>query len=614
MVDSHQVDDISAGFSQSFQEILIPDTSPKGRRKHRHVDKSQWKVSRNALKREKGESYKGKKMLDNKWAYDVLKDDKSIKERCNCALSQKESSSLKCKLITDEERLIIFKKFWSMQWSEKKLFVQASAERIEKQRKRQRDNDVEMSSRRANTIKYFLGTGSNRKKVCQTMFRNTLGVHANTILNWLNLGTKTNDCTSSNNPFSSNENSVTNRNDRAEIKAKVVEFFTTLPKMESHYCRKSSQKLYLEPIWQSKVKLFEEYKHNWCGNHNVGSVSLTYFSNIFEDMNLSLFRPKKDRCDTCVGFETKNITEEVYRAHQHNKEQARLEKDNDKKGPVRNVFTVDLQSVLLSPQINVSASYYKTKLKVHNLTFYNIKTNEGYCFLWHESEGGLGSNEFSSIFNHFILEVVIPRMEVGENREIIFFSDGCNYQNRNSTLSNAILNIAIQKNIIITQKYLEKGHTQMECDSMHSVIERKIRCQDIYVPADYVRICKTARRDPKPYQVKYLLHDFFKSFENLKFIQSIRPGRNAGDPTVTQLRAITYHPNRSIKFKLNCTDEWKDLPTRINLKLNPCEFNNLPQLYENAIKIKADKFNHLQSLKNYIPQDYHPFYDQLPHH
>lgn len=40
-------------------------------------------------------------------------------------------------------------------------------------------------------------------------------------------------------------------------------------------------------------------------------------------------------------------------------------------------------------------------------------------------------------------------------------------------VSNALLRLAVKCNVTITQKFLEKGHTQMEVDSVHSVIERK---------------------------------------------------------------------------------------------------------------------------------------------
>jgi hypothetical protein len=47
--------------------------------------------------------------------------------------------------------------------------------------------------------------------------------------------------------------------------------------------------------------------------------------------------------------------------------------------------------------------------------------------------------------------------------------------------------------ITIIQKYLLKWHTQMEVDSMHSCIEKKVRNFKVNIPADYVTLCQVAR-------------------------------------------------------------------------------------------------------------------------
>ena len=54
------------------------------------------------------------------------------------------------------------------------------------------------------------------------------------------------------------------------------------------------------------------------------------------------------------------------------------------------------------------------------------------------------------------------------------YSDGCGYQNTNNPLSN-MLDFAVSNNIEILHKYLEKGHTQMEVDSVHNVIETRLK-------------------------------------------------------------------------------------------------------------------------------------------
>lgn len=63
--------------------------------------------------------------------------------------------------------------------------------------------------------------------------------------------------------------------------------------MEANYCRKSSSKLYLEPIWKTKQDLFSEYC-KWSAERNVKRLSIAKFVNVFNEQNLSLYRPKKD--------------------------------------------------------------------------------------------------------------------------------------------------------------------------------------------------------------------------------------------------------------------------------------------------------------------------------
>ena len=114
----------------------------------------------------------------------------------------------------------------------------------------------------------------------------------------------------------------------------------------------------------------------------------------------------------------------------------------------------------------------------------------------------------------------------------------------------------------IFQKYLVVGHTQMECDSMHSVIERNLVC-DIYTPSNLRVVMETARQNPSPCHVKQLQHVDFKKMPDTRF-NSIRPGRKAGDSVVTQLSPIHYTPRGQMLYKEFHEDEdWPSLPTRI---------------------------------------------------
>lgn len=47
------------------------------------------------------------------------------------------------------------------------------------------------------------------------------------------------------------------------------------------------------------------------------------------------------------------------------------------------------------------------------------------------------------------------------------WSDGCSYQNHTACVADAYSESARKYGVLITQKYLLAGHTQMECVSMH---------------------------------------------------------------------------------------------------------------------------------------------------
>lgn len=596
------------------------------RAKRNHVKEDNWKREQNKRRRELGDCYDGKKCIDGEWKYNIPKQQRVLKERCSCKISIKNQNTarrptLKCYLLSDEDRKLAFDNFWKLTWGEKKLFVKLNMRSNESQR--HRDRKEEEKSRRVNSFNYYLRKENEPIKVCKKMFLNTLSIGEWTARSW-KIGDKQEDDAERglHTTAEKNEGNVADRNEepsqdkkRRRLDVKRIEclklFFETLPKMESHYCRSTSQKLYLEPEWKSKQELYELYSEDWCTERNVQPFSITYFDHYFNDMNLSLFKRKKDECDLCVAKNMNNVLEEEYLMHQQKKKEAREEKQKDKESNSNKVYTMDLQAVLLCPKSNVSSLYYKTKLAVHNFTIYDIKTHAGYCFLWSEIEGTVGANEFSSIICSFA-ETQLSHLEPGE--ELIFYSDGCTGQNRNAILSSALLNFAVYHKIHVVQKYLERGHTQMEADSIHSCIERQLKNKVINVPADYVDIVKKSRKRPEPYRVEYLEHDFFRNFSSIQYVPSIRSGKKAGDPTVTDLRALRYNPDGTIQFKLRHTENWQLLTIRGNKKIPlGILLNDIPTVYKEKLKIKKEKFDHLQALKTTMLSDYHAFYNNLKH-
>lgn len=507
-------------------------TKNNKRKKRFQVQKAAWYGEKNKIRRERGKRYFGRAKINGNWNYDIERQPKQIKERCTC--KTKKNGVLKCELVSDEKRKYMFDYFWTLNWGEKKLYVDNTVKSSPVARPRDRKDA--QTSRRNQTFIYYLKIKEEEIRVCRKMYLNTLGLGRMSVQKWKQ-------------KLGSFDNSVENFNSDGAIKPSayrqqqnekkkpfikenenLTEFLDSLPTMESHYCRSSSSKNYLLPEWTSKEELYRFYKTDGCQTKNIKFLSFTSFNKAFESKNMALFRPKKDECEICEKFKNGFIGEEQYNAHIVRKNEARAEKQKDVKNE-KYVFTVDLQAVLMSPKSNISSLYYKTKLCVHNLCFYNLLNKDGYCYLWHEGEGGLNAEEFSSCFYSFLETKVIPTMDKAE-RKIVMWSDGCTYQNRNVTLANAALNLCKKYDITIEHKYLEVGHTQMQVDSMHATIERRVKSVRINVPADYAYHCKKARKNPKPYDVMYLDHSFFRSFKKVEAVRSIRPGKKPGDPKV----------------------------------------------------------------------------------
>lgn len=587
------------------------------KRKKRHqVKESEWTYKKAKIAREKGKNYKGRKVnAEGKIKFSVDKAKREMKDiKCKC-----KGKSFHCSSLSRKDRERFFSEFWRLSWKEKRMYVRGVTEVNVTQRAR--DRKQEGKSRRSLSYKYFFKRNHEKLRVCKATFLATLGVGDWMVLNWLK-DDKVEDRSEDESSVIEGEKLIKEKNDepRARKRAGIqleellvrqkalTQFFELLPKVPSHYCRATSKKLYLEPVWTSKRQIYDVYCEEWCKEKKIKPLSTCSFYKVFDDLNLALYRPKKDQCDTCRSYKLGHIENSAYNDHIKKKEDARKEKEEDKKEE-QHVFTMDLQSLLLCPKSNASALYYKCKLSVHNFTLYDLKSNEGFCYIWNETEGGLSANEFSSILEHFISSRTFLH---NTNCKIIFYSDGCNYQNRNVLLSNVLLYLAKMHGITIEQKYLEKGHTQMECDSMHATIERRLKNRDINVPADYVAICTKARKNPKPYSVKYLDHKFFKDYSKAVVYKTIRPGKLTGDPKVTDIKSLKYCTD-GIFYKLDFKEAYLPLPVRkCHQKLEAIQ-SDFPNLYKDRLKINDTKFKHLQEIKNTLAADFHSFYDLLPH-
>lgn len=147
------------------------------------------------------------------------------------------------------------------------------------------------------------------------------------------------------------------------------------------------------------------------------------------------------------------------------------------------------------PKFSAGSTYYKRKLNVYNFTVYELETGEGFCYTWTEAECNRGANDIATCLVKYLEKVD----QEGRYEKVIIYSDTCGGQNRNRMVCTAIASFLTASTTIISveQKFLESGHSHMECDSMHSAIEGTFKSIEVALPSDYMT-CMLRARTKKP--------------------------------------------------------------------------------------------------------------------
>ncbi|RZF34042.1 hypothetical protein LSTR_LSTR013751 [Laodelphax striatellus] len=285
---------------ENFEEVLLNNTTSsydstdcatKKRKRNRKAAPAEWEKNKIKKLRMSGKKYTGYKrtkvngkMVVSRTNFE--KEERKIGPHCKskvCMVNKKR----KCTEFKEAERIAIFKKFWELTWKEKEIFVCANVNLS-----RPKVSTCKGPSRRSGTVTYRLKHEGALKPVCKKFFLNTLGLGEWTALNWIR---KNESCSADGQDEGMDDenqpenNLIQSAKRRSMVKTDSArEWLEMLPKLPSHYARKDTNKLYLEPIWESKSSLYREYQKHSLEN-NKPCASLALFSDIFEEMNLSIF-------------------------------------------------------------------------------------------------------------------------------------------------------------------------------------------------------------------------------------------------------------------------------------------------------------------------------------
>lgn len=417
----------------------------------------------------------------------------------------------------------------------------------------------------------------------------------------------------------------------------VHQHINSFPKYESHYSREKSEKNYLGSELTIE-KMYQLYIDE-CNENNLDPklrAKKWLYADIFnKDFNLSFKPPEIDTCDTCSTHTAKlksNLTEDEINSVKADHEAHLIESKtryNFKKldftmakdSPKHKVLAGDLQKCLPSPLTNNCISFYKRKLWTLNFTLYDAADSSVQCMMWDESKGARGANEIASSILKWA-DNTIPGSEV---EEITLWTDNCYGQNKNVSIIMCyfwILHTYPQIKII-TQKFLLKGHTHMEADSVHALIERKRKKLSnlaILTPWDWQQLVRQTSG-------KYTVHNMeLPDFKNFKTLLDKKVSPNP--PFVNRKKNLNNEPvllSTCVLLQVKQEHIGKLFyKTDFNGQMHEVDFirhrrqkvtfpEQLNEVSANPLPITKQKYNDLIALLPFVPSVCHAFYQNLTH-
>lgn len=581
------------------------------------------------------QSFKARWRLRNEqnWKVNIIKENRANclpynnKKKSCPAKAPREVNCFRCRFycsenFNEEDRINICKSYWALkEYKRQKDFLINHVQVLEPKRRKVNESN---SSRRAVSKCYYLSNSKGRFRVCANFFEKTLCI-SNGPINTALKGKSHVGCYEGDDHRGKKTPGNKTKDEQVAL---VKEHIKSFPCIEAHYVRQSSQKKYLDANL-SILKMYALYKE-LCAEKQVEAVSEPTYRRIFStSFNLSFHKPKKDQCPSCSKYlsadaNQKNEMELEYSMHIIRKNECNEAKDSDKQRSLRDpsfqTVTFDLQSVLQLPFSSVSQFYYSRKLCVYNLTFYEGNGNNAYCYVWNEINGKRGSNEIGSSILRYIQTL---KEEV---THLSMFSDTCSGQNRNQQVAAALL-YAVQNThlTVIEQKFLESGHTHMECDSMHSSIENARKNKTCFMMNDWLNIFKDARsnrgknKDKAPYQVVELKYKDVWDLQalaacTLKNKNTDENGEKVNWLKIKCLKFEKAYPH-AIFYRYDHSSEYKKIDIQQRSRRNPITQNvELKQAYNAILPISIQKKNDLLKLcrSGLIPDELHDWYKNLP--
>lgn len=566
---------------------------------------------------EQNKSYQAKFEVQNGLEH-TTKSGKLIEAKKFCAQTDC-SCKLKCTQRIDVNRQnAIFEAYFGLEnWSKKRLYLRSM---IQNQTSKENFNPITNRNKTMND--YFLTDNSgNKLKVCFGFFSKCLQLSKGIIYR----ANKT--IISNEKATDSRGGSLARKTSQSDLRF-LMDFIRKFPSYHSHYGASKSGKKFLNSNLNIK-RLYREYSIV-CKFEKRKTLSEWKFRHIFNTKFNLGFKPKKaDTCRVCDKIEAliqsqSTHTKEKDRLLEQKQHHMRLVECtmNTFKETIANakddssrveVLTFDLQRALELPSITTGEAFYLRQLWCYNLCIYDEKRRKGYMYVWNESVASRGS-----LKKHF--EEFIP----DGTKKIILYSDACGGQNRNiktTLMIKKMLDSWHQNDLLsIEQRFFVSGHSYNSCDRCFGLIERQKKItEQIYVPQHWINIMKQAKKtDPQFTVIEMKRDDFFscKQFESI--ITNRKMSLNRDKIDWMKIHKIFNERSSSFNLMVEGYSDGSAAPAQVSLRkrgkfAESFTFSNasFEPLYEEDRPIAKKKYDDLQKLLQYVPNEFQWFYHSL---
>jgi hypothetical protein len=130
---------------------------------------------------------------------------------------------------------------------------------------------------------------------------------------------------------------------------------------------------------------------------------------------------------------------------------------------------------------------------------------------------------------------------------------------------------------MITHNYFERGHSQMEGDSVHATIETSTKKLEIYSPSDWITAIKNAKRVDPRYAVKEIKSEMILNFK--EFAEKIVTNRKTDD----EGESVVWTSVHSFQYKKRTNQTNYILNTTMMTHTEPLQF------YVEDVKVKVQE-------------------------